>query len=96
MKLRDHEGITIVTHRERFLAAVRLEKPDRVPMFDFLFQQPMYEALIGRKPGVYNAVDAIECALALEHDGVWLPFGGYSGCEPNIIDEKNSHESPHP
>lgn len=47
-----------MTHRERFLAAIRLEKPDRVPMFDFLFQQPMYEVLIGRKPEVYNATDA--------------------------------------
>ena len=77
-----------VTHRERLLAALRLEKPDRVPMFDFLFQQPMYEALIGRKPETYNAVDAMECALALEHDGVWLPFGGFSGFEPKMLDEK--------
>ena len=77
-----------VTHRERLLAALRLEKPDRVPMFDFLFQQPMYEALIGRKPETYNAVDAMECALVLEHDGVWLPFGGFSGFEPEFLDEK--------
>ena len=77
-----------LTSRERLLAALKLEKPDRVPMFDFLFQEPMYEALIGRKPGVYNALDAMECALALEHDGVWLPFGGFSGFEPKMIDEK--------
>jgi len=77
-----------VTHRERLLAALRLEKTDRIPMFDFLFQEPMYEELIGRKPGVYNALDAMECALALEHDGVWLPFGGFSGFEPKMIDEK--------
>ncbi len=57
-------------------------------MFDFLFQEPMYEALIGRKPGVYNALDAMECALALEHDAVWLPFGGFSGFEPKMLDEK--------
>lgn len=77
-----------VTRRERLLAALRLEKPDRVPMFDFLFQEPMYEHLIGHKPGVYNALDAMECALALEHDGVWLPFGGFSGFEPKMLDEK--------
>jgi len=57
-------------------------------MFDFLFQQPMYEALIGCKPEAYNAVDAIECALALEHDGVWLPFGGFSGFQPKFLDDK--------
>lgn len=77
-----------MTRRERLLAALRLEKTDRVPMFDFLFQEPMYEELIGRRPGVYNALDAMECALALEHDGVWLPFGGFSGFEPKMIDEK--------
>ena len=36
-----------MTRRERFLTALRLQTPDRVPMFDFLFQQPMYEMLIG-------------------------------------------------
>ncbi len=77
-----------MTGRERLLAALRLEKPDRVPMFDFLFQEPMYEELIGHKPGVYNATDAVACALALEHDGVWLPFGGFSGFEPKMLDEK--------
>jgi len=30
-----------MTRKERFLAALRVEQPDRVPMFDFLFQQPL-------------------------------------------------------
>ena len=51
-------------------------------MFDFLFQQPLYEALIGRRPETYNGRDAVACALALNHDGVWLPFGGFSGYKP--------------
>ncbi len=76
-----------MTRRERLLAAVSLEKPDRVPMFDFLFQQPMYRTLIGRTPETYNAVDAMECAIALEHDGVWLPFGGFSGFQPKFLDK---------
>jgi uroporphyrinogen decarboxylase len=74
--------------KERLLAALRRKPVDRVPMFDFLFQEGMYEHLIGHKPGFYNALDAMECALALEHDGVWLPFGGFSGFEPKMIDEK--------
>jgi len=73
--------------KERFMAAVRLQEPDRVPMFDFLFQQPMYEKLIGRKPETYNGRDAIECALALDHDGVWLPFGGFTGLKPKYLAE---------
>jgi uroporphyrinogen decarboxylase len=55
-------------------------------MFDFLFQQPMYQTLIGRPVGDYNARDAVQCALALEHDGVWVPFGGFFGYKPKYLD----------
>jgi uroporphyrinogen decarboxylase len=72
---------------ERFLTAVRNRQPDRVPMFDFLFQKPIYQALIGRTPGGYNARDAVECALALNHDGIWLPFGGFNGFQPQYLAE---------
>jgi uroporphyrinogen decarboxylase len=75
-----------MNRKQRFLTALRAGQPDRVPMFDFLFQQPMYEALIGRRPGTYNARDAIALALALNHDAVWLPFGGYSGFLPEYLD----------
>jgi uroporphyrinogen decarboxylase len=71
--------------KERFMAALSLQEPDRVPMFDFLFQQPMYEALIGHRPEVYNGRDAVACALALDHDGVWLPFGDPSGHQPKYL-----------
>jgi uroporphyrinogen decarboxylase len=75
-----------MNRKERFLTALRVGQPDRVPLFDFLFQEPMYETLIGHRPGVYNARDAIACALALDHDGLWLPFGGYSGFQPQFLD----------
>ena len=48
-----------MTRQERFLTALRGQQPDRVPLFDFLFQQPMYEALIGRRPERYNGRDAV-------------------------------------
>jgi uroporphyrinogen-III decarboxylase len=73
--------------KERFLAAVRHQPTDRVPMYDFLFQQPMYESLISRRPEGYNACDAIECALALNHDAVWIPFGGAQGFTPKYLAE---------
>ena len=73
--------------KERFLTALNLKQPDRVPLFDFLFQEPMYEALIGHRPGSYNGPDAVRCALALDHDGVWLPFGGFSGYQPEYLAE---------
>ncbi len=74
-----------MNRRERFLAAVRLEQPDRVPLFDFLFQQPLYERLVGEKPEGYRGDLALRCALALDHDGVWLPFGGFTGYQPRFV-----------
>lgn len=74
-----------MTHKERFLSALRREIPDRVPMFDFLFQQPLYEHLIGRRPESYNGRDAVECAMALNHDAVWVPFGGFTGLQPKYL-----------
>lgn len=76
----------MMTRRERFLAAVRGRQPDRVPMFDFLFQEPLYEALLGHRPGTYNTADAVALALALGHDAVWLPFGGFNGFQPQFLD----------
>ncbi len=72
---------------ERFMKALRREVPDRVPMFDFLFQQPMYEHLIGHRPEGYNGKDAVECAMALNHDAVWVPFGGFTGLQPKYLAE---------
>ncbi len=72
-------------HQERFMTALRRGIPDRVPMFDFLFQQPMYEHLIGHKPDGYNGKDAVECAMALNHDAVWVPFGGFTGLQPKYL-----------
>lgn len=76
-----------MNRQERFLTALRVQEPDRVPLFDFLFQQPLYEALIGRRPEHYNGPDAVACALALDHDGVWIPFGGFSGYRPKFLRE---------
>lgn len=67
-----------MNRKERFLAALNLQQPDRVSLFDFLFQRPLYEALIGHKPEGYNGEDAVKCARAFGHCGVWL----YPGLGP--------------
>ncbi|HEY3398969.1 MAG TPA: uroporphyrinogen decarboxylase family protein [Armatimonadota bacterium] len=76
-----------MTRQDRFLTALHNQQPDRVPLFDFLFQQPLYEELIGHRPGGYNGPDAVQCALALDHDAVWLPFGGFSNYQPTFLSE---------
>lgn len=74
-----------MNRKERFLAALHHQPTDRVPMFDFLFQRPLYQAVIGRQPAEYNAADAIALSLALDLDGVWLPFGGFNGYQPRFV-----------
>jgi hypothetical protein len=71
--------------KERFMTALQLREPDRVPMFDFLFHQGLYEELIGRRPEDYGARDAVECALALDLDGITIPFRSHAGFEPEYL-----------
>ena len=73
--------------RERFLRTLKLEPADRVPLFDFLFQQPLFEAVIGRRPDKYNAADALALTYALGLDAVWVPFGAFSGWRPEHLTE---------
>lgn len=68
--------------RARFLAALRHDPVDRVPLFDFLFQKPLFKAMIGREPDTYNARDAMACTFALGLDAVWIPFGAFAGWQP--------------
>jgi uroporphyrinogen decarboxylase len=76
-----------MTRSERFLKALKHQKTDQLPMFDFLFQQTLYKALTGVFPKEYNGYDAVKCALALDHGGVWIPFGGFSGMQPKFLEE---------
>ncbi len=73
--------------KERFLRALRLQPTDRVPLFDFLFQKPLFEALIGHAPESYNARDAMACTYALGLDAVWIPFGAFAGWQPPRLAE---------
>lgn len=70
---------------QRFHAAIQRQPLDRLPMFDFLFQQPLYQRLLGHAPVNYNAVDAVACALALNHDLVWVPFGAPHTFQPRYL-----------
>ena len=71
--------------KERYLAALRRQPVDRVPLTDFLFQRPLYTELIGRTPASYNARDAMDLTVALGLDGAWIPFGCFSGWSPEKL-----------
>ena len=73
--------------KDRFLAAMRRKPVDRVPLFDFLCQKPLFTQIIGRTPDAYNARDAMDLTVALGLDGVWIPYGCYAGCSPEKLSE---------
>ena len=62
-----------MTPKERFLAAIRKRQPDKVPVFDYLFSQDLFEYVLGIRPEVYDFKLAIDLAAALGHDAVWAP-----------------------
>ncbi len=76
-----------MTPKQRFRAAMLRQPVDRVPMFDFLFQRPLFTELIGRTPASYNARDAMALTRALGLDGVWIPFGAFAGWTPETLGE---------
>ena len=66
----------MMTRKARFLTAVRGNQPDRLPMFDFLFQQPLYDdpALLPqilRLSNEYNKEAARSCVAAGCH-AMWV------------------------
>src|SRR5208337_1691250 len=74
--------------KERFLAALKRKPVDRVPLFDFLFQRPLFTEIIGRTPDAYNAKDALDLTVAMGLDGVWIPYGCFSGWSPEKISDR--------
>lgn len=81
------------TPKQRFLTALSGGQPDRVPLFDFLFSQNLYEHFLGYKPEAYNSEDAIALANALGLDGVHIAAGAADSFEAEypalevVIDE---------
>lgn len=71
--------------RERFLTAMDHKQADRIPMFDFLFQQDLFKEVLGHRPEVYNVEDAVNCTLKLGLDGVWIPTDGFGGYTPEAV-----------
>ena len=76
-----------MTGKERFLTAMAHKQPDHIPLFDFLFMEDLFQEVIGHKPEVYNAEDAVNCSLKLGMDSVWIPSDGFAGYSPQMLGE---------
>ena len=68
-----------MTPRERFLTALTCGVSDRVPVFDFLFDQALYQHVIGRTPELLNVEDVAALSFALGLDAVYANAGGPRG-----------------
>lgn len=60
-----------MTPKERFMTAINLEEPDRVPLFDFLFNPEIFKTVLGRFPP-QGVEDWVKCTKKLGLDALWL------------------------
>ena len=61
-----------LTSRKRFFKALNLQKPDKVPTFDFLFSPVIWRKILGIEPK-YTAKEQLAAALILGLDSVSIP-----------------------
>ena len=71
--------------KERFMTALTLGQPDKVPIHDFLFSKPLFNEVLGGSIEVYEAEAAVKCATKLGFDAIWIPVGGYAGYTPEYV-----------
>ncbi len=67
--------------RERFVAALNCEVPDRVPVYDFLFSPRLQKELLGFTTELYDGASQVRLASNLGLDGIFIPVNGYCGFE---------------
>lgn len=64
-----------MTGRERILKTIRGEIPDRVPLYDFLFQRDIFKHVLGKRAEEYDLIEVIDASRKLDLD---LAFGTVS------------------
>jgi len=64
--------------KERFLAALRGELPDRVPVWDFINNPALYKDVLGSEIFFIDGHEAVRLYREIGLDGVFIPVGGYN------------------
>jgi len=67
--------------RERFVTALNMGIPDRVPIFEFLFSPKLQEKYVGYKTELYDGGVIMKLATKLGLDAAAVFVGGYAGFE---------------
>lgn len=62
-----------MTPKERFLKALKIEKPDQVPLFDFLYSPMIFKEVLGIEPK-FTAKEQLAAAKILGLDSVLIPM----------------------
>lgn len=65
--------------RARFLAALRGEPTDRVPIFDWTHNHALYIHALGQAPHDFDSALAARLTRTLGLDATWAPDGGFLG-----------------
>ncbi|MBO3804104.1 MAG: hypothetical protein JTT11_09625 [Candidatus Brockarchaeota archaeon] len=73
--------------RERVLKALNLEEPDRVPLFDFLYEQRSFENVLGRKIAEVTPEVCVEGHKALGLDMMCVSPGPRKGWKNRVEGE---------
>jgi len=64
--------------KERFLAALRGELPDRVPVWDFINNPALYKDVLDSDIFFIDGREAVRLYREIGLDGVFIPVGGYN------------------
>ena len=65
--------------RERFLASLRIQLTDRVPIWDWVNNPALYTHQLGETPRFYDGRLAARLSKSLGLDAAWVPDGGFMG-----------------
>lgn len=57
--------------KDRFMKTLYLEEPDRIPLFDFIFNPNIFREVLGHFPPM-GAGDWVECTRKMHLDALWL------------------------
>jgi uroporphyrinogen decarboxylase len=82
------------TPRQRFLTALCSAQPDRVPIFDFLFSQSLFDHFLGQRGSEYTTENLVRVTWALGLDAVAVGLGsrGWSETDSSLPPDRYRDE----
>lgn len=73
--------------KERYITALNMGKPDKVPMFDFLINKNIFRKTLSIEPKDWSLKQNYAASLVLGFDGIYLNYGTASSYKAKYIKE---------